>query len=452
MSTDLGGGSEENRNEENQDQGPVTLDELAELLGELMSISPPPEWRPTRPRAMAQSDSTTSRSTQKKLYEQLSGKLHSDIGAIEEALAQKKFGDPLPEPLKAPVKSFNENREAAALAASTEDHLAANGALKKVGEAIEAIKPALEGVPAFELLRQTITRIDSELVSEGYTTHPAQEMLGPRFDNYRQVKHNAEQLLAGVPDKAAAERKLEELNEAKQRFPKAMVAIKRLADKVDAAYKNVEDAHKATLAKVELYEDLVEWQEYLRMKGDVDGLVDAFRNSYTIVNQSAALNACTDTYPPGRAKLDGPAGAKLAAMLEHAKPADLRRQLSELCSAGLSDSVAGIGKVDGGKELLEKAMKQIGSKAETPEDKKLAAALIQGRYGPKIEGEFSAKNLPLLFNVLGKVPESHLRTGLKAIATNEFDDGYTAGDYSQTTKSIRIGKSQSGDDFKSTTL
>ncbi|HND55621.1 MAG TPA: hypothetical protein PLV92_24570, partial [Pirellulaceae bacterium] len=451
MSTDLGGGSEENRNEENQVEDIDALDELAESIGEELGISPPPEWRPRR-RGMAQLDATTSRSTQKKLFEQQSGKLHADIGAIEQALAQKKFGDPLPEPLKAPVKSFNESREAVALAESTEDYLAANGALKKVGEAIEAIKPALEGVPAFELLRQTITRIDSELVSEGYTTHPAQEMLGPRFDNYRQVKHNAEQLLAGVPDKAAAERKLEELNEAKQRFPKAMVAIKRLADKVDAAYKKVEDAHKATLAKVELYDDLDEWDEYLQVKSGVDDLVVAFRNSYTIVNQSAALNACTDTYPAGRAKLDGPAGAKLAAMLEHAKPADLRRQLSELCSAGLSDSVAGIGKAPGGKEMLEKAMKQIGSKAETPEDKKLAAALIQGRYGPKIEGEFSAKNLPLLFNVLGKVPESHLRTGLKSIATSEFDDDYTAGDYSQTTKSIRIGKSQSGDDFKSTTL
>jgi hypothetical protein len=57
-----------------------------------------------------------------------------------------------------------------------------------------------------------------------------------------------------------------------------------------------------------------------------------------------------------------------------------------------------------------------------------------------------------LYKTLGMVPPVHLKKSLNEITSHKFDDDYVAGDYSASNKTIRLGSTQEGDDFKSTTL
>src|SRR5262245_50097576 len=153
----------------------LELDRLAEELGGLMKVEPPKGWVPGRARGGAVLHTETSRSpdVQKRAYEQRQAELSGRINAIDALLAQKKFGDPLPDALNDPVNRYGQAKTDAAAAASRGDYTTATRELGKVDESAAALEAYVPHIQAFDDVRALIATIDNELVTEGYVAHPA---------------------------------------------------------------------------------------------------------------------------------------------------------------------------------------------------------------------------------------------------------------------------------------
>jgi len=140
-------------------------------------------------------------------------------------------------------------------------------------------------------------------------------------------------------------------------------------------------------------------------------------------------------------------------------PEQLRAKALKLTEAD-PNALQSLHALPGGPELLDKLVKDIGKKAKTADEKNFIKAAITGRYGTRLSmsaetgmgaaEDFSEKNLPLLYKVLDKVPQSHVKGCVNDIKCHTFKDTYLGGDYAE--KTVRIGKDIEGASFKETTL
>lgn len=185
---------------------------------------------------------------------------------------------------------------------------------------------------------------------------------------------------------------------------------------------------KTRKAMLKAIDDVKKTQDY----GNAYTAIDAFEKAAADLREATVKRLMTQT---------GKSATKQATTLAKQDPALLK-------------IIAG---KQGGPELVDAVVKGIGSKAKTPEDKAVIVAAITARYGPTLtETEnFSSKNLPLLYNVLGMVPSSHVSSDTVGqiqshVFTRSEGGEYVGGDYAN--KTIRIAKTSEGTQFKSTTL
>lgn len=428
------------------------LDKLALELGELLKVQPPPKWVPGKKGAPTDNQISTSRSdeTQKQVYETTKARLSDKISGMDDSLSQKSFGDPLPDSLKEPVKKYGAAKKSAATAESKGDYKSANSALGTVEEAIGEIETVYEGVKAFDEIRETIRRVESDIVPE-YKKHPAQAFMKVAFDAWDRAKNDAETALSKTPDPTVAKNLKFRLDQAERNF----ATVKRNFEFIEGEFEKFQKKALSDIQRIDtnknLYKDFPEWTAYetARDEANQKGGSNVDINSLDGKKYIEAKTAFSEL-DTAIAALSGPAAAKLVSDATGKKVKDYRGDIMKYFAAESTELLKEIGKQPGGPAILDAMVKDIGSKAKTDEQQKFVTAALTARYGPQIEGNFSNKNLPFLYKVLGKVPVSHVEENLKRIKCHKFDDDYVAGDYLK--KVIRIGSTMSGGSFKSTTL
>ena len=151
-----------------------------------------------------------------------------------------------------------------------------------------------------------------------------------------------------------------------------------LIDAIDKRLLKVNKAAADTEGKKKFFEHLPQWQGYLEAKQNAIDKVGEYKTDFLAAKHDPGMKAC-EAFHKARETLAGPAAGELMRNLQGKKPKEVTALVTEYCLSGPPNPLVEVGKVPGGKEVLDGVVKNIGSKAKTDDEKKLVAGAIACR-------------------------------------------------------------------------